>query len=247
MEKAFWREQEAQIETPVIFRYAEGYSVLFSAVYTVGLLAVFMVSVCLVGVFPEEHVKKTDQLILSSKYGRRDIYWAKFNVGVMAAFVMTLVFVLIAFVMAFILYGLDGFNMAFQVIYAGSSCPISAGWAVVIAYAIVLCAGTFMGVLVMMLSEVLHNSVGALAIAIGMIILPMMITIPEEYRLLAQLWSYLPSDIVEGWNCFSPRTAVMFGTVFQAWQVVPALYAVIGTLAAVVTKRVFVKYQVSGR
>ncbi|MBQ8278440.1 MAG: ABC transporter permease subunit [Roseburia sp.] len=247
VEKEFWREQETQIENPVVYRYGEGYYILFSAAYTVGLLTVFMVSVCLAGVFPEEHVRKTDQMILSSKYGRKDVFWAKFAAGVLVAFFMALVFVVIAFVMTLILYGLDGFDMAFQIIYAGSSCPISAGEAVLIIYAIVLCAGVFTGAIVMMLSEVLHSSVGTLAIAIGMIILPMMVTIPDEYRLLAQLWSYLPSDIVAGWSCFSPRTVVMFGTVFQAWQVVPVLYTVIGTIAAVATKRVFVKYQVSGR
>ena len=157
------------------------------------------------------------------------------------------VFVLVTFVTAFLLYGTEGFDTAFQIIYAGSSCPISVGQAVLIIYGIILCAGIFIGVLVMTLSEVLHSSVGTLSIVIGLIVLPMMISVPEEYRLAAQLWSYLPSDIVAVWSCFSPRTVILFGTVLQGWQVVPVLYAVVGVIAAVVTERVFVKYQVSGR
>lgn len=70
-EKAFWRTQEAKIELPIIFRYTEGYSVLFQSVYTIGLLVIFMVSICLAGVFPEEHRQKTDQLILSVRPYRR--------------------------------------------------------------------------------------------------------------------------------------------------------------------------------
>ena len=141
----------------------------------------------------------------------------------------------------------EGFDTAFQLIYAGSSCPISAGQAVLIIYGIILCAGTFIGVLVMTLSENFHSSVGTLSIVIGLIVLPMLISIPEEYRLAAQLWSYLPSDIVAVWSCFSPRTVVFFGDVLQGWQIVPILYAGIGVVLAVVTEHVFIKYQVSGR
>jgi len=247
IEKEYWRAREEEIENPVVFRYAEGYSALLSLAYTVGILSVFMIAICMAGVFPEEHVRKTDQQILSSKHGRKDVYWAKMCAGTLASFGMAFVFVLITFATAFLLYGTEGFDTAFQIIYAGSSCPISVGQAVLIIYGIILCAGTFIGVLAMTLSENLHSSVGTLSIVIGLIVLPMMISVPEEYRLLAQLWSYLPSDIVGVWSCFSPRTVVLFGTVLQGWQVVPILYAGIGVVAAVVTERVFVKYQVSGR
>ena len=111
----------------------------------------------------------------------------------------------------------------------------------------VLCAGTFTGVFVMTLSENLHSSVGTLSIAIGLVVLPMMVSIPDEYRLLSQLWSYLPSEIVAVWNCFNPRTVVLFGNVLESWKIVPILYAGIGIVMAVITKRKFVKYQVSGR
>ncbi len=247
VEKEYWRAKEEQIENPVIFRYAEGYSVLLNMAYTVGILTVFMVAICMAGVFPEEHVRKTDQQILSSRYGRKNVYWAKLCAGMLMAFGLAFVFVLITLVTAFFIYGTEGFDSAFQIIYAGSSCPISVCQAVLIIYGIILCAGTFIGVLVMTLSENLHSSVGTLSIVIGLIVLPMMISVPEEYRLAAQLWSYLPSDIVGVWSCFSPRTVVLFGNALQGWQVVPVLYIVVGMAAAVVTERIFIKYQVSGR
>lgn len=246
-EKEFWREQEAQIESPMTFRYAEGYSVLISGVYTVGLLAIFMVAFCLAGLFPQEHVRRTDQLILSSRCGRREIFGAKFCAGMLFAFLMTLFFDVVAFAAAFALYGADGFDAAFQLIYAGSSCPISAGEAALIAYAMVIFAGLFTAALVMLLSELLHSSVGALAVIVGMIMLPMVFMVPEEYRVLGQLWSYLPSDFVAVWSTFSPCTVPVFGGNMQAWQAVPALYTVLAVVCAFGTKRSFVKYQVSGR
>ena len=78
IEKDYWRAQEEKIERPMVFRYVGAYSVLISAVYTVGLVTIFVVSVCLAGIFPEEHVKRMDQLIRSSKFGREKTYGAKF-------------------------------------------------------------------------------------------------------------------------------------------------------------------------
>ena len=247
VEKEYWRVQEAQVEDPMVFHYTEGYSVLLSTAYTIGILTAFMIAICMAGVFPEEHIRKTDQQILSSRYGRTKVYWAKLCAGMVVSLWLAFFFVLVTFVTAFILYGTDGFDTAFQVIYSGSSCPISVGQAVLIIYSMVLCTGTFIGIFVMTLSENLHSSVGTLSVAIGIIVLPMMISMPDEYRLLAQLWSYLPSEIVAVWSCFSPRTVVLFGMVLQSWQVVPVLYAGIGIMMAVITKRRFVKYQVSGR
>lgn len=246
-EKEYWRAKEEQIENPVVFRYAEGYSVLLNVAYTVGIVTVFMVAISMANVFPEEHTRRMDQQIFSSKYGRKQVYWAKLCVGSVVSFGLAFVFVVTAFVSAFVIYGMEGFETAFQLIYAGSSCPMSVGQAVVIIYVIILCAGTFIGVLVMTLSENLHSSVGALSVVIGLIVLPMVISVSDEYRILAQMWSYLPSEVVAVWSCFNPRTLVLFGRVLQGWQVVPMLYTVVGGVVAIVTEKVFVKYQVSGR
>lgn len=246
-EKEYWRAKEEQIENPVVFRYAEGYDVLLNVAYTVGIVTVFMIAISMANVFPEEHTRRMDQQILSSKYGRKQVYWVKMCIGSVVSLGLAFVFVVTAFVSAFVLYGVEGFETAFQVLYAGSSCPMSVGQAVLIIYAIILCAGTFIGVLVMTLSENLHSSVGTLSVVIGLLVLPMVVSVSDEYRVLAQLWSYLPSEVVAVWSCFNPRMVELFGKVLQGWQVVPILYAVVGGVAAIVTEKMFVKYQVSGR
>ena len=247
IEKDYWREQEEKIVRPVVFRYIGAYSVLISAVYTVGLVAIFVVSICLAGAFPQEHVKRTDQLILSSKCGREKVYTAKFGAGILFALGMTLLMVLFTLGLAFAVYGIEGFQGAFQLEYSGSCEAISVGEAVLIAYTMVLFAGVFMGALVMMLSEVLHSSVGTLGIATGIIVSPMFFSIPEEYRVWSQLWSYLPGDFVAVWSLFNPRMVILGEAVLPAWQAVPILYVMLSVIFAMVTKRVFVKYQVSGR
>ena len=144
-------------------------------------------------------------------------------------------------------YGVDGFQGAFQLEYTGSSQPITVGQAVVIAYSMVAFTGVFMGALVMMLSECLHNSVGALAISLGMIVLPMMVNVPEEYRVLGQLWSYLPGESVAVWSMFNPQTVSVGEVVLTAWQAVPILYMVLIGVFWHLTKIKFIGYQVGGR
>lgn len=246
-EKDYWRAAEARLEEPMVFRYAEGYSVLFSAAYTIGALVLFIVAICLSGVFPQEHGRKTDQMILCCKWGRGKLYMAKCGAGILSALGMSASLVLTAVIVALVLYGTEGYDAAFQQIYVGNSHSLTVGEAVLITYLMILLAGVFMGALVMMFSEIFHSSMGALSIAIGIILLPMFFSMPEEYRLLSQLWSYLPGDFVAGWSCFSMQTVVIAGKVFLPWQVVPVLYMMLGLLFAWVTGRRFLNYQVSGR
>lgn len=246
-EKVFWREQEVQREYPMTFQYEEGYSMLMMHAHTIGLLCIFMVSVCLANVYPEEHVRKTDQLILCSKYGRDHVFLSKYLAGIFAAGMISLIFIGFTFGVEFLLYGTEGFNAPLQFVYGQSACLISVGQAALILYGIILLASIFVGAFVMMLSEVLHSSVATLSISIGIIILTMMISVPEEYRLLAQIWDYLPSNVVAIWGTFSQYLVDAFGNLYQTWQVVPIVYLFLGVGAAYVTKASFVKYQISGR
>lgn len=246
-EKEFWREKESQIPNPITYRYVEGYTVLFDACYTVGIVGLFVIAVCMSGVFPQEHIRKTDQLILSSKYGRWHVFWMKFAAGIVVSFFIVVLLTLTAFGTAFALYGLDGFDAAFQMYYIGSSLPISIGEAVLIAYLMEIITVLFMAVLVMVLSELLNSSVGTLAIAAALIIAPMMVSVPDEYRLLAQLWSTMPGDFVAVWSIFSARTVPLFGKIFTMWQIVPVWYLLLSVIFTAIAKKRFVTYQISGR
>ncbi len=82
-EKAFWREQEAKTQTPLVYYYHEGYRKIIShGINTIGLLVLLFVCICMSSVFAEEHARRTDQLILSSAKGKSVAYWAKLAAGV---------------------------------------------------------------------------------------------------------------------------------------------------------------------
>ncbi|MCM1221058.1 MAG: hypothetical protein NC548_41905 [Lachnospiraceae bacterium] len=81
-EKEFWRTKEAEIEKPFVYFYHEGYLVALREFVIVGLLLLLFTSVSMSVVFTEEHVRRTDQIILSSAKGKDSAYWAKILAGI---------------------------------------------------------------------------------------------------------------------------------------------------------------------
>ena len=246
-EKVFWRAQEAKLENPVTYRYVEGYSVLFDIAYTLGIVGLFVIAVCMSGVFSQEHVRKTDQLILSSRYGRNHIFYMKIFAGILVSFLMIGILVATTVLFTFFIYGAQGAKAAFQLYYVGSSLAISIGEAIFIVYAMEIVAVVFMAVLVLVLSELLHNGVATLAVATALIVTPMMVSISDEYRVFSQVWSMIPGDFVGVWSIFDERMVVLFGKVFPVWQAVPVLYFLISVGLVIIAKRHFIRYQINGR
>lgn len=249
-EKEYWRMQEEKLENPVVFQYAEGYNNLLAGAYSVGLSVLVIIAVCLSGIFPEEHVRKTDQQILSSRYGRDVIYRAKLLAGLSFGACVSLLFTILTIVTACLLYGMDGFGAPVQMIYPEASSTLSAGEMMLLAYGKIIVAGIFVSIMVMVLSEALHSTIGTLSLVMGVIILSMFFRVPvDQYRIWSQLWSYLPSEYVAAWNIdmVNPRTVPLFGRFFMSWQIGPVVYGILGVILAFWGKRRFNGYQVSGR
>lgn len=244
-EKDYWRSKEDQIEKPVVYRAHMLYEEQFSAFMTVGVLALIAISVCLTGVFSEEHARKTDQLILSSACGRTSLYWAKFFAGGSFAGIVAIGISVVSAVTAFLLYGGGGWDAAFQFVYPYSSLPINCGQAMLIAYGVLLITSMFFSVLIMLISEVSRTSIAGASIGTAMIIVTMMFSsIPDEYRVPAQIWDCLPTNILSVWNLFSERLFPMFGTFLTACQAVPVIYLVMGSILVLGGKAVYKRAQV---
>lgn len=246
-EMDFWQEREAQIEKPIVYQYHEAYERLISCYQTVGLLVLMMIAICLSGVFSEEHTRKTDQIILCTPLGRNLGYWAKMMAGIGFAVISASLLSLLTFVMAVSLHGAGGFDAAFQLIYTRSSDPITCGQAILIAFGCMLVAAILTSIFVMVLSEMLHSNVAALAVSAGLLIMAMLVAVPEQYRLLAQIWDWLPWCFLAPWNVFGKYTLFVFGHYLTSWQAVPIIYFVASIVIAILGKIVYQRFQVSGR
>ena len=83
---------DAGVETPWIFSYSEGYTRFFSILYTTGVIAAFVMAVCVAPMFAGEYTSGADQLILSSKFGKNRAIGAKLLAGFSLAGLLSLFF-----------------------------------------------------------------------------------------------------------------------------------------------------------
>ena len=243
----FWQERELQITTPVVYEHQEAYNTLLSCYQTIGLFVLLLIAICLSGMFSEEHTRKTDQIILCSSLGKTLVYWIKIMTGISFAVVSTFLLSLFTFIMTICLHGADGFHAIFQLIYPSNSDSISCGQAILIAYGTMIVTAIVTSIVVMVLSELLHSNIATLAISTALLIMAMFVVVPEQYRLLAQLWDWLPWCFLAPWNVFGKYTISIFGHYFTPWQAVPIIYLIASIVIANIGKPIYQRFQVSGR
>lgn len=247
-EKEFWREKETQIETPLRYEYHEGYETILSAFLTIGVQMHLFAAICLSNLFADEHIRRTDQLVLCSIGGKRYAYWAKILAGVTVSVIASALMTVITMGLCLGIYGAEGFDALLQAcIRIDYSYPVTIGQACLIAYGILIITSILAAVFVMVVSELLRSAVAALSISTGLIILGNTVIIPTQYRVLAQIWDWSPMAYLATWNIFDSRTLTLFGRCFVSWQVVPVIYILLSAALALGGKGIYQRYQVTGR
>jgi len=246
-EKEFWHNKESQLDIPLTYDYHDGYENSLDCFLTVGVLMLLFVAVCLSNLFADEHIRRTDQLVLSSIAGKNSAYWAKILAGVTVSAIAATMMTLLTLGLNLAYYGTEGFGMALQSCFSTYSYPITIGQACLIAYGVLIVASVLAAVFVMVISELFRSGIAALAISSGLIILGNVIMIPTQYRVIAQIWDWSPMAYLSIWNVFDPRTLILFGQCFPSWQVVPVIYLLLSIALAVGGKYLYQSYQISGR
>lgn len=246
-ERKFWREEENKIEKPIVFWEHEGADKLMQSLQTVGILTLMFIGIALSGTFSEEHVRKTDALILSSASGKTKLYKAKILAGMTVAGGVTLIFSIVTWVLTLWIYGTGGFEAAFQIYYTQSSDSITYGQALFIAYGCLFATALLTAMFVMVLSECFRSSIASLAVITALILASMIINIPSQYRIPSQIWAWLPTCFIVPWNIFGTYTIQIFQHCLPPWQAVPCIYLLSTVILFGTGKAFYKRCQIKGR
>ncbi len=75
----------------------------------------------------------------------------------------------------------------------------------------------------------------------------MMFNIPNAYRVISQIYSYLPFRAISVGNVFGPRLVPVFCSYWAAWQIIPVIYGVAAVALWLLGKWQYEHYEISSR
>lgn len=239
-EISYWEKQEEKLPAQFTYQYATSYENMTDMMgcYMSLMLLTFFIAVVMGNVFVEEHARKTNPMIQCARNGKGKLYMAKILAGSIVSLVTALLFLCVLTAGSWICYGPEGFNASIQVASAFlSSYHLSIGQVFLIFGGVVLLASVLLGILTMILAEIMHNSVGALAIMIGGLFAARLIVVPVSLGLISELWNLIPINLVKQNQGFLDLRLFTIGKLqLTGWQMAPILYVLIGAVALLIGK-----------
>lgn len=246
-EKAYWLEQENVIDKPFVYGYAGGWNRILETFLSLTFMLVLAIAICLSNVFSDEHLRKTDQLILCSRYGKKTLFFSKMTAGVTFGVGSAVILLFLTVISNLCVYGAEGAKVAVQVYLPACSWNVTMGKAVFIVSVVYMAASVFCSVIAMFLSEAMKNSVAVMGVMTGSLIFTMLVTLPYRFRVISQLYELLPSVLLNVWHMWDDRLVNIFGEHFTNFQIAPILYMAVSIVLIFWGNRIYRKYQVSGR
>lgn len=242
-EKDYWEEQESRIKIPFTYEYTAGERKLSTAFYLIAIMQIIFVAVAVPSIFAEEHFRKVNHLNFCCRYGKKNLYAAKIIAGVTLSLGGTICLVLACAVPVLILYGFHGLNTQIQMIYPMCSYPLTIGKVLGIQLFILLTAAVLESAFAMFCAEKMKSSTGTIAIMVGILLLSLVVNIPDQFRVVSQLWLCIPSNALAIWNLLDCRLVYLFGKYFTQMQLLPVIYGILAALLVVGGYRGYKKYQ----
>lgn len=248
-EKEYWRNVlDNETALPWRYDYYVGVDFVWVGAYTAIVLIALMLAVCLANLFADEHQRKTDQLVLCSRNGRKVLYGAKITAGLVFTAVSTAIILLVTAIPQLIMYGADGFNAPIQLETPSSMVQMTFGEMILYTYGLALIASFLYCSIILCCSELFRNStVAVMAVIVVLVLVPMMVIVPYEYRVLSQIFDLNPINVLAIWSATDYRLVPFFGTYLTVHQVAPVLYTVLAGVFLLIGRRAYLKFQVGGR
>ena len=245
-ERAWWRQREAQVAKPFVYDDTSPWSGLSNIIYSINIMGMLLLAICLPGIFSEEHTRRTDQLLLAAPLGKK-LYRVKLLLGTVFGFGTFVLFLICGAVPAVMASGIEGFSGAIQLLLPKYAMNLSVGEMTLIMAGLLLVSSILNSVFAMVMAEMLHSGIAATALLTALALLGDLVRVPYAVRWREELVSYLPGQLVTVWEAFDVRLFSFFGTYLAPWQAGPILWAAAILLLALLGKWVYGRYQISGR
>lgn len=251
-EKDYWEKKNEALPKTFTYEYSLAYQFLNNmqhGSYMICLLMTFFVAICMGNVFNDERIFRTDQLVLCTRNGRRKLYVAKIAAGMVVVIISSILFLGVSLLGMFVSFGTEGFDALLQaVMIPWYPYELTLGQTFLIQAGLLILATVLIGIITMVLAQILHNSIGAMAIMIGGAFVARLLYIPVSFGVLSKLWNVIPINLLKLDQGFIDlRLFSFFGAQLTTWQVAPLLYILLGIAVVLVGKAVHCRGEIEGR
>lgn len=233
------------VEKPIIFEVSEGYTRFFTIMYTTGIIMAVAAAIIFAPLFSGEYISGADSLILSSKYGKSLLVWAKLFVMLSLSAGLSVILTVLTYAECMAVWGTDGAGAAIQLQMPMMSYPLNMGQCAVIYSVSVLAACIMSSALTALLSAGIKTPFGTIVIMSVIIIAPMMMNVSEDIVWLYKLFCLLPSNMMAFWCIIDSIQFELFGLVIRPYIFTPVFAVIAAVIFGVSAYRVFGKRQVN--
>lgn len=219
--KEVMMQYSAEVKEPWIFSYSDGYTRFMTIIATSGVMAAFVMAICLAPLFAGEYSNHTDQLLLSARYGKGKLIKAKFFTGFSMTGIVTLLITLQSYVQSMLTFGFDGGNANVQIYDALFPYPLTLKQAALLQSICVFFACMCMSALTMFFSSRMKSAFGVIILSVLLLCVPMFVKV-SAYPLLGYLLFHLmPANMMQYDYIFSMIPYEIAGVVIPPYVMMP--------------------------
>lgn len=219
--KEVMMQYSAEVKEPWIFSYSDGYTRFMTIMATSGVMAAFVMAICLAPLFAGEYSNHTDQLLLSAQYGKGKLIKAKFFTGFSMTGIVTLLITLQSYVQSMLTFGFDGGNANVQIYDALFPYPLTLKQAALLQSICVFFACMCMSALTMFFSSRMKSAFGVIILSVLLLCVPMFVKV-SAYPLLGYLLFHLmPANMMQYDYIFSMIPYEIAGVVIPPYVMMP--------------------------
>lgn len=219
--KEVMMQYSAEVKEPWIFSYSDGYTRFMTIMATSGVMAAFVMVICLAPLFAGEYSNHTDQLLLSARYGKGKLIKAKFFTGFSMTGIVTLLITLQSYVQSMLTFGFDGGNANVQIYDALFPYPLTLKQAALLQSICVFFACMCMSALTMFFSSRMKSAFGVIILSVLLLCVPMFVKV-SAYPLLGYLLFHLmPANMMQYDYIFSMIPYEIAGVVIPPYVMMP--------------------------
>lgn len=245
-EISYWNAKRADLTIPPLYDKSAGWSNSVVNLYMSNFFILILIGASVSGVFADEYGRKTDAIILSSKQGKGGLSFVKIIAGCSAGLIEAVLVLAINSIVQFILYGPVDANASIQLTYGPSALDMPARKAFLICSGIMLIISVFYSLFTMCISQLSRNTTAPLVLLV-LVLIGSMLTPPDEYRIMAQIASYLPATFPGSWTFADYRLLNIFGLKLNILQAMPVIYIILPIILGIVTCKSYKNAQVKSR